>query len=73
MDDRLATIDKGRKLKGLLLLGELGGYLTRCPLVEAYIHTKWHLHQCSHLAPIDIGGKLWAVPHLWAGGTGCLT
>jgi len=29
---------------------------------HAYLHTKWHLDLCSHLAATDIGRKLGAVP-----------
>ena len=27
-------------------------------LAEAYLHTKWHLNPCSHLATTDMGQKL---------------
>jgi len=33
--------------------------------VEAYLHTKWHLHPSSRLATIDIGRKLGALPPSW--------
>ena len=32
---------------------------------ETYLHTKWHLNPCSHLAATDMGGKLEAPPPFW--------
>jgi len=46
--------------------GERGPHLTQSSVgwAEAYLHTKWHLDLCSHLAATDMGLKLGAVP-LW--------
>jgi len=38
--------------------GGLGLHLTRSPWAEAYLHTKWHLDACSHLATIEMDRKL---------------
>jgi len=42
--------------------GELGPHLTQSRLAKAYLHTKWHVNPCSHLATTDMGRKLGAVP-----------
>jgi len=42
--------------------GELGPYQHNVVLAEAYLHTKWHLDPSIHLAAIDTGQKLGAVP-----------
>ena len=47
--------------------GERGPHLThKVAWAEAYLHTKWHLDPCSHLATTNMGRKLGAVP-LWGG------
>jgi len=33
---------------------------TKSPRAEAYLHTKWNLDLCSHLAATDVGQKLGA-------------
>jgi len=63
----LGTIDTAEYWGGLCRFFEeveLGLHLTQCRLgrVEAYLPTKWHLEQSSHLATIDMGRKLGAVP-----------
>jgi len=35
---------------------------------KAYLHTKWHLNPSSHLATIDMGQKLEAMPLHFLGG-----
>jgi len=55
MGDHLATIDIGRKLGAVPLLGGgLGPYVTQ--------YTKWHLDPSSHLGTIDMGRKLGVCP-----------
>jgi len=46
----------------LSFLGELSPIEHKVAWAEAYLHTKWHLSPSSHLATIDIGRKLGAVP-----------
>jgi len=41
---------------------ELGVYC-----VEAYLHTKWHLHPSSRLATTDMGRKLGVLPPFCGG------
>ena len=41
---------------------------TKSPRAETYLHTKWNLDLCSHLAATDMGRKLGAVP-LWERGS----
>jgi len=48
----------------------LGPDLTQVPWAEAYLHTKWHLDPCSHLAATDMGGKLVGSMLLWGRGAG---
>jgi len=61
MGDRLATIDMGRKLRAVPLLGgELGPHVTQCGWAEAYVRTKWHLDPSSCLAATDMGRNLGA-------------
>jgi len=52
MGDRLATIDMGRKLGAVPVLGggELGPHVTQCGLGQGYLGTKWHLDPSSRLA-----------------------
>jgi len=35
--------------------GERGPHLAQVACDEAYLHTKWHLNLCSHLAATDMG------------------
>jgi len=64
MGDRLATIDMGPKVAGAVVplsVGELGPNVTQCGLgqgLHPYIRTKYHLDLSSHLATIDMGGKM---------------
>jgi len=53
----------GRKFGGGLrsLFWERGAVFpcnTKSPRAEAYLHTKWNLDLCSHLAATDMGRKL---------------
>jgi len=65
----------GRKFGGGLrpLFGEAAGSPKshKVDWAEAYLHTKWHLDLCSHLAATDrpMGRKLGAVP-FWGRGAG---
>jgi len=60
MGDRLATIDMGRKLGAVPLLGlGVGGWIPikhNVAWAEAYLRTKWHLDPSSRL----FGHKTWA-------------
>ena len=42
----------------LRILEVCGPHQTQISLVEAYLHTKWHLSPSSHLATTDISQKL---------------
>ena len=61
MGDRLAAIDMGRKVGGLLcpFRGRGAGYPsnTMSPGNEAYLRTKWQLDPSSRLAAIDMSRK----------------
>ena len=52
---RLATIDMGRELAAVPLLGGAGSPSNTW--IEAYLHTKWHPNPSSRLAMIDMGRK----------------
>jgi len=64
MDDRLATTDMGRKLRGLCPF--YGG--SRVPIyhnvvwADTYLRTTWHLDPSSRWATIDMGRKVGVVP-----------
>ena len=63
MGDRLATIDMGRKLRAVPLLGgELGPHVTQCGWAEAYVRTKWHLDH-----PAVWPQQTWADFFFWGG------
>ena len=73
MGDLLSTIDIGRKLGALPLLGRGAGSPSNTMSLgslQAYLHTKWHLDPSSRLSRIDIGRKLGAVPPFWKGELG---
>jgi len=62
----------GQKFGALLPFwgGERGPHLTQGRLgCEVYLHTKWHLDPCSHLATTDMGLKLGICP-FGGGGAG---
>jgi len=65
MGDRLASIDMGRKLAGVLYTLFCGGAAspsnTMSPEPRPYLRTKWHLGPSSGLAKIDMGRKFGAV------------
>jgi len=58
----------GQKFRGLRPLFGGGGAgstsNTKSPRAKVYLHTKWNLDLCSHLAATDMGRKLAAVA-LW--------
>ena len=59
MGDRWSTIDMGRKLGAVPLLGEgAGSPCNNAAWAEAYLHTKWHLDPSSCLATTNMGQKL---------------
>ena len=66
MGDRLATIDMGWKVRGLLCPFSAGaGHLTQCRLGrDLYLSIKWYLDSSSRLATTGMGRKLGAVPLL---------
>jgi len=64
MGDRLATIDMGRKLRAVPLLGEAGS--PSVAWAKAYLRTKWHLDPSSRLATTDMGRK-WGAVALFGG------
>jgi len=75
MDNRLATIDMGRKLGGAVLPfwgGELGPHLIQCGLgLGLYLRTKWHLDSPSRLVTTNMVQKLeGAVPPFGRMGAG---
>ena len=43
---------------------------TKSRRAEAYLHTKWNLDLCSHLAATDMGRKLGGAGPLWGGRAG---
>jgi len=72
MGGRLATIDIGRKLGAVPLLGvELGlGLGHNVAWAEAYLRTKWHLDPSSRLATTDMGRKVGCCYVPFLGGAG---
>ena len=70
MDDRLATIDTGRKLGAVPLFGGGGS-----SVLMAYLSIKWHLDPSSCLATTDMDRK-WAeggYAPIFEGGAGSLS
>jgi len=65
MGDCLATTDMGQKLRGCAPFG--GSWVSIW--AKAYLRTEWHLDPSSHLATIDKGQKLGAVPLLGGAGS----
>jgi len=62
MGDRFVTIDMGRKLEAVPLMGE--NWISRQHNVawdEAYLRTKWHLDPSNRLATMTMGRKVGAV------------
>jgi len=59
MDNRLGTIDMGRKEEGVLLCpfrrGGAGPHLTKCRLAKVYFPTKSHLGLSNRVAITDMG------------------
>jgi len=73
MGDRLATVDMGRKLRGLCP-PFYGGRISWVPSnnvawADAYLRTKWYLDPSSRLATTDMGRKFGggAVSPFWKG------
>ena len=52
MGDCLATIDMGRKLGAVPILGGAGSHLTQCGRAEAFLHAKFHLDPYNRLATV---------------------
>ena len=48
-----------------LFRGGLGPHLTNVAWAAAYLCTKWHLDQSSHLAITDMGQKLGGLCPFW--------
>ena len=80
MGDRLATVDMGRKLRGLCP-PFYGGRISLVPSnnvawADAYLRTKWYLDPSSRLATADVGRKFVVgreavgVPPFWGGELG---
>jgi len=65
MGDRLATIDKARKVRAAVPLSLGGSWVPikqNVARAEAYHRTNWHLDPSSSLARIGMGRKVGAVP-----------